>query len=65
MNCEKTGELEHCRLQPKNSCYAASIISHQPFASGIPELTLPDKITFGIENNIDYPNWVLLINDIL
>ena len=56
MNCEKIGELKHCRLQPKNSCYAASIISHQPFALGIPELTLPDKITFGIQNNIDYPN---------
>ena len=53
MNCEKIGGLKHCRLQLKNSCYTTSIISHQPFALDIPELTLPDKITFGIQNNID------------
>ena len=41
------------RLHLKNSCYAASIISNQPFALGIPEITLPDKITFDIQNNIN------------
>ena len=53
MNSEKIGGLKHCRLHLKNSCYAASIISDQPFALGIPELTLSDKITFGIQNNIN------------
>ena len=52
MSCEKIGAVKHCRLHLENSCYAASIISDQPFALGIPELTLPDKITFGIQNNI-------------
>ena len=53
MSCEKIGGLKHCRLHLENSCYAASIISDQPLALGIPELTLPDKTTFGIQNNIN------------
>ena len=53
MNCEKIGGLKHCDLHLKNSCYAASIVSDQPFALGILELTLPDKITFGTQNNIN------------
>ena len=53
MNCEKIGGLKHCGLHHKNSCYAASIISDQPFALGIPELTFPDRITFGIQNNVN------------
>ena len=52
MSCEKIGGLKHCRLHLENSCYAASIISDQRLALGILELTLPDKITFGIQNNI-------------
>ena len=48
MSCEKNGGLKHCRLHLENSCYAAFIKLDQPLALGIPELTLPDKITFGI-----------------
>ena len=53
MNWEKIGGLKYCRLHLKNSCYAAFIIWDEPFASGILELTLPDKITFGIQRNIN------------
>ena len=65
MNSEKIRGLKHCRLHIKNLCYAVSIISDEPFALGIPELTLPDKTTFGIQNNINSSNWLLLIKEIL
>ena len=36
--------LKHCSLHLENLCYAASSISDQPFALGIPQLTLADKL---------------------
>ena len=56
MNSEKNTGIKHCRLHIKNLCYEVSIISDEPFSLGIPELTLPDKITFGIRNNINSSN---------
>ena len=58
MNCEKIGGLKHCGLHHKNSCYAASIISDQPFALGIPDLLFRIKLLLVYKiiliNQIDY-----------